>query len=808
MELHLGLALLVISQLSEVVPPAVLAPSQQAQPAAEGAGPQSGSSMPSVPSILQSPSEGSMGRIQAAPAPAVQQLLPQSSSPSVAVPSEQPDSSLPPRSPMRSTLNTSPPAQSIGQQSSVPSSPPAELGTAGRRPLPPEMVAEALVLPTGGAITGRRVTLMDVLANTIQQQRQAEITHAYWRLAEAVAEYHFAFAENAAISQIQVRPADAAMLKTAQSSAAAALEAAEVAAREAQNALADAALLPMDAGLPLPADPPHVGPYRTQFDELFALRAAPPQARLIDRTLPIQRRVIDLRAEAVHAAGDALEAVIDAYREGRIGFTTVLAAMGQLGRQRQALIAAVGRYNHDIADYALAVVAPGTTGSGLIGMLIRRSGHSQQPAGNTSAGSLPSGPRPAEASEVQPAMHTAPLASSPKRTGQPTLAPPRPKSFPSTEVQGPATGSRPAPESGSEPTPAPPRELPELDPVPSAMPASASPPAKPEDSQPTSGGGNPSQEDTEPAAKQPADGAAPSDAAPSALGEERRLVPLSTLPPAGSRTALRPTGDAAVTGLYPALLEMSPAVRCKELAVALHWEQTSASDSSRPISLLDFLKAAPSGRRQELVGVYWLARQKAAEQRVFKQTVAFVEEIEPLVLERRQDPGGAGAMLRVRAYKLAVQSEELRARTELLTANYRLTGATGRPLDGNWLLPITPPHAGSYLLKLESQPASIAGTRKMQRLAAAVPGLGEGLQQRATAVVHADAARAGAIAEFQNGGRSADDLLITIAQQTDQTLAFLDTLTRYNEAIAEYAFGVLPATAPADIVTQTLVVLK
>ena len=41
------------------------------------------------------------------------------------------------------------------------------------------------------------------------------------------------------------------------------------------------------APLPLPADRPHIGPYRTQFAEMFSTAAAPAAARRIDRTLPI-----------------------------------------------------------------------------------------------------------------------------------------------------------------------------------------------------------------------------------------------------------------------------------------------------------------------------------------------------------------------------------------------------------------------------------------------------------------------------------------------------------------------------------------
>ncbi|NLY01784.1 MAG: hypothetical protein GXY83_37340 [Rhodopirellula sp.] len=671
--------------------------------------------------------------------------------------------------------------------SAIPSNSPAELGVAGRRALPPEMIGEALTLPSGGAISGRRVTLLEVLAGAIQQPRQADIAHAYWQLAVAVAEYHYAYDESAAVAQFQARPEDAAMLETAKSSAAAALDAAEVDVIEAQSALAEAAMLPVNTAFPLPADPPHVGPYRTQFDELFAMRPAPARARLIDRTLPVRRRGIDARAGAVHAAGDALEALVDAYRQGQVGFTAVLAGMGQLGRQRRALIAAVADYNHDIADYALSVVPPGTSPTTLVGMLIRPSDDSRQPAGNHSAGPLPAG---VESSEVRPAMHLAPVdgaAVSPrKRPGQPTLAPPRESVMPAEEST-PLTASSD-----------------------SALAAESSAAA--------ASGVDVPQEKSPPSAGNPEAGTAPSadrpstpDAQPSD-GLERPLTPLSALPPAGRQTAMRPpTGAAAAeptAALYPALSEMTPPVRCKQLAEALHWVDDTPNDAVEPIALIDFLKAVPSNRREALVGVYWRARQRVAEGKVHGQTAAFYEELEPLVLDRRQEPGGAAAMLQVRAGKLAAQSRRLEAEAELLAAEFRLREAAGRPLDGVGMLPMTPPHAGPYLLKLDSQPPSVVQTRLMQRLAVTVPTLGKSLQQRAAAVVYADSARAGAVAGYRSGHGKLDDCLISITQQTDQTLAFLETLTAYNESIAQYALAVLPRDTPAEVVAKTLVVVE
>lgn len=650
-----------------------------------------------------------------------------------------------------------------------PQSPPAELPTAARRVLPPEMIAEALTIPPGGAIAGRPVTLLEVLSTTTDPRRHAEIAHAYWRLAEAVAEYHFAFVEHAAIARFEAREEDVAMLRTAQASAAAALESTELLVLEAQGGLADVALLTIFD--PLPADLPHVGPYRTHFDELFARRTAPAHARRIDRTLPVRRRAIDARAAALHAAVDGLDAAGEAYREGRLPFSALLAAMGQLGRQRRAMIVSVCQYNHDIADYATAVVAPGTTIPTLVAMLIRPRGAGNQPAGNRSAGLTPAGPQPAFRSDVQPAMHMEPVPAPgtvrpPLRTGQPTLAPPRPES--------------PA----AQPTSAPRKLEAQAAPIQEPSPATAPQPSQ-----------------TEPPAEIPS---AEPPTSPRSPAE-----PLSDLPPPAARTAMRLSPDAnlaTTSAIYPALLDMDRAVRAKQLAVTLHWNRSLPDHATEPVNLADCLKMAAIGQRARAIAAFWHARQRAAEYQVFCQAVDLFEELSLAALDRRDDPAGAAAMLQVRAFKMAGEADRLDAEAELLAAEHELTETLGRPLAANWLLPTTAPHSGPYLLKLEAQPRELVATRPVQRLAKAIPSLAESLQQRAAAVVQADAVRAAVTADYRGGSRSMEEALAGIHQQTDQTLAFLETLTAYNKAIADYALAVLPANAPADIVAQTLVV--
>ena len=87
-----------------------------------------------------------------------------------------------------------------------------------------------------------------------------------------------------------------------------------------------------------------------------------------------------------------------------------------------------------------------------------------------------------------------------------------------------------------------------------------------------------------------------------------------------------------------------------------------------------------------------------------------------------------------------------------------------------------------------------------------IPAMGDSVQQHATAVVESDAARAVATEKYRAGGASIDSVLESVGQQTEQTVAFLETLTDYNRAIADYALAVLPPAAPAEKLASALVV--
>ena len=220
---------------------------------------------------------------------------------------------------------------------------------------------------------------MSVVATAPERQRQIEAVHAYWRLAEAVGEYHFCHERQQRLARLRAGNDEAADLRTAQAVAAAQLREAEVQVTTAQHDLAEILLLVPGTPLPLPADQPLVGPYRTLFAELFAGKNAPQRARVLDQTLPLRNRAVESHAAALLAAEDALDAAIELQASGQGRLAGVIAALDAQIRQQRAFLAAVCRYNHDIADYALAVVSPQTTPELLVGTLIKQNRPAGQP---------------------------------------------------------------------------------------------------------------------------------------------------------------------------------------------------------------------------------------------------------------------------------------------------------------------------------------------------------------------------------------------------------------------------------------------
>jgi hypothetical protein len=205
------------------------------------------------------------------------------------------------------------------------------------------------------------------------------------------------------------------------------------------------------------------------------------------------------------------------------------------------------------------------------------------------------------------------------------------------------------------------------------------------------------------------------------------------------------------------------------------------------------------------IEAYWLVRKRAAEYQLIAEQVELLDAIGPVALERRNEPSGAADMLRLHTAQLAAKAAMRDAQVALVEAQYALALRIGALADAAWPLASTVPHTGRYDLKLDAQPRNLAESWPVRRLAAMVPGLGQNVQERAAAVVDADAARVAAIDKYAVGGGTIDQAIEGVSEQTEQTFAFLEAVAAYNCAIAEYATTVLPSATPANKLVAALV---
>ncbi len=704
----------------------------------------------------------------------------------------------------------------------------ADAGTgAGRnRPDASQMVAEALSRPANGPVAGQPLTVLQALSAIRDRGRQLEIMLAYWRLVEAVAVDHFCHQHVEQLSRLS-GGTDEPVVRAASAAASARLREAELEAVDVQYRLAALLGMSANAPLPLPADRPYVGPYRTGFPQVFAGRTAPERTRLLARVLPIWQQAIDERAAAVQAAEEASSAVSRGPGSAADASARLVCSR-DLFEQRRALIRAVCEYNRDIAAYALAVARLGASPRAITAMLIGPPQTAATPAVLIAPASNGTTAGKAADSAVQPAALNEPVQSPDLQSlrSEPTLAAPRtvPASAPPTNepVWAPrgstlksdaATPHRASTATSNEmliwpeekpETGQPATQKAELVPV---RPQAAEPPSKP--AEPKEWGSKSS--DSKPLEPEVS---APKASRLKSSGPQSVTANKPTLVVPGEKDQGRGNGHgtmpsaAAASPLYAGLMAVDPLLRAKELTIALHWDRSLPAGAGTPMTLRTSLMRSTALDPRTTIEAYWRLRQQTARYQMLAERVEWLESLRPAVVERRGQPVGPLDLLRLRAAETAAKAAASEAQAGLTQAQYALASHTGAVVEAAWPLAATPPHAGSYLLRLELQPRDLVGSWAVRRLAAKIPALGDSLQRHATAVVETDAARSSAVQKYLAGGGSLAAALESIRVQTEQTAALLAVVTDYNLAIADYALAVLPPGTPADKLVASLVVSR
>jgi hypothetical protein len=262
-----------------------------------------------------------------------------------------------------------------------------------------------------------------------------------------------------------------------------------------------------------------------------------------------------------------------------------------------------------------------------------------------------------------------------------------------------------------------------------------------------------------------------------------------------------------------ALESLSPARRAQELAGLLHSGAASPSDDASPATLSECLSAISDIDRRPLIAAYWQACESAAQRNVLDQYTAELDAlsqvaVDQIAADEGKRPELADAMLRLEARRLAAHSDLADAQLAHFNAAVKLTQLVRKGTSETIVQPVTQPHAGRYLLKLSAQPASVQKTPLVRKLAQTVPSLQLAVDERATAVVHADAAHARVAGDFVAGQTTLDAALRAGLRQQEATQAFLAGVTRYNLEIAHYVLTVLPPETPAATIGGALSLAK
>jgi hypothetical protein len=316
----------------------------------------------------------------------------------------------------------------------------------------------------------------------------------------------------------------------------------------------------------------------------------------------------------------------------------------------------------------------------------------------------------------------------------------------------------------------------------------------------------------------PGTSAAPLDEVPAERQPFSYPVDPNTVPDQASHSTyrvMRVAGDGMgglIATRYSDLADIGPARRSQRLAGHLHQPWALPQDPGQPLQLTDCLARAPQPQRPQLIEAYWLASQHVAAYQVRSEQLGWVETLRDHLLESRHGDSGAGSMLAWRHAQLRAQSALLEQEAGLRQAQFRLAELTGWRLQsaqdtlGRLPLPATIPHGGRYETKWNTQSARTRSNAQAQELVNKIDELQRALQTQATTVAEVDWARTSAVQTYTQGRTTLEQLLAAMDNQTYETLVFLDSLERYNEAIGQYALVVLGGEVANDRFVRALVV--
>ena len=207
-------------------------------------------------------------------------------------------------------------------------------------------------------LTGSSVQLTELFNEPLSGDQRKQMTAQYWETYYDLTAVKIAADHQAWLAKLKTAPtpAEQGLLDAAKRVAADQKLAAEIQLSKAQSRLMDYMPTPRSEGyLPIPADQPLIGEYKTDYDKYKRIRNLPSSLRGIDNMLARTINLIAQRSQTVSAAKTAADQAQSAAANRQTPLASALAA-GQLWRDsRLDLVASAVSYNQAISDYILTV---------------------------------------------------------------------------------------------------------------------------------------------------------------------------------------------------------------------------------------------------------------------------------------------------------------------------------------------------------------------------------------------------------------------------------------------------------------------
>jgi hypothetical protein len=224
--------------------------------------------------------------------------------------------------------------------------------------------------PPTTELSGTSVRLSDAVIGAQSRSDQTERVESYWDLCSSVADYYLGLREQEELRRLRARlPQDGPAWQQAEKELAVRTTTSQAAAVASQYRLAS--LIGVAGSLPLPADTPHCGDYRTKYEQVFAGRPSI-EAQELANLLPLRYSELQDAAAAVTRAEQWLHTT--GARSDNPNGDEMRSALELLALRRRAFVQIARDYNRRIARYTELSRPEQVRPELLVNMLILRDG--------------------------------------------------------------------------------------------------------------------------------------------------------------------------------------------------------------------------------------------------------------------------------------------------------------------------------------------------------------------------------------------------------------------------------------------------